>query len=444
MKHQILIVDDEPQMLAGMKAILERAGYGVSTAGSGIEAVARLKERQVQVELVVTDLKMPRFNGLDLIRHIRQNHPLCRVVLITAYGTVESAVQAMKLGAFDYLLKPFNAELLLGVVERALSGCRGGSGEREIVTTEPSMMRLLQVAAQAARTDATILVEAESGTGKELLARYIHRSSARTDGPFVAVNCAALPDNLLESELMGHEKGAFTGAETEKPGKFELANGGTILLDEIGEMAPLLQAKILRVLQEKEVDRIGGTRPIPVNVRVIATTNKNLAQMVEEGKFRQDLYFRLNVIPLRIPPLRERPGDLPALVEHFVARYASGSVGESLPKVRPEDMRRLASYRWPGNVRELENLVHRSVVLSVGGELDLAGFLGPEPVTAHESVARAVPVAAGQSIWDMEKNLINTTLESTGGNRTEAARMLQISVRTLRNKLKQMELQSAG
>ncbi len=440
MKQRILIVDDEPQMLAGMRDVLEHSGYGVETAASGIEAAGRLRETRVPFDLVVTDMKMPRFSGLDLIRQLRRDHPATDSVLITAYGTVESAVAAMKMGASDYLMKPFNAELLLDVVRRTL----GQTGERrkgrEIISANPIMHKLMKTAGQAARTDATILIEAESGTGKELLARFIHESSSRKSGPFVAVNCAALPDNLLESELMGHDKGAFTGADCEKPGKFELADGGAILLDEIGEMAPLLQAKILRVLQEKEVDRIGGTRPVPVNVRVIATTNRDLKAMVSEGKFRQDLYFRLNVIPLRVPPLRERKDDIALLVDHFMDKYAAEGLEGKPPRLRSGQLEQLKAYDWPGNVRELENAVHRAVVLSVDGELDFDDIL---PSPSGETTVKTLSADGVVSLRDMEHRLIRETLEMTGGNRLQAAKSLQISVRTLRNKLHEMEAATA-
>lgn len=440
MSRHILLVDDEPQMLAGMKEILLRAGFRISAAASGIEAAARLKEVEIPYDLVITDLKMPRFNGLDLIRQIQQNHPLTRVILITAYGTVDSAVEAMKMGAVDYLLKPFNSDMLLSAVNKALgTGSNEQVEEREIITQNEKMLRLMNVAAQAARTDATILIEAESGTGKELLARFIHSRSPRKSAPFIAVNCAALPDNLLESELMGHEKGAFTGAASAKPGKFELAHGGTILLDEIGEMAPLLQAKILRVLQEKEIDRIGGVQPIPVNVRVIATTNRNLARMVEQGEFRQDLFFRLNVIPLRIPPLRERMDDIPSLAEYFLNKYSPDPDTDTRKVLAGPVLNRLRQLEWPGNVRELENVIHRAVVL--GGVDEVA--LG-EPVHPKGNGTAAEPsLPAGLTLREMEQKLITSTLEKTGGNRAQAARMLQISVRTLRNKLKEMELSSA-
>jgi two-component system response regulator FlrC len=291
---------------------------------------------------------------------------------------------------------------------------------------------LLASAAQAAKTQATVLVQAESGTGKELLARWIHQHSSTSKGPFVAVNCAALPDSLLESELFGYEKGAFTGAVNFKPGKFELAQNGTILLDEIGEMAPILQAKLLRVLQEHEVDRVGGKKPIPIQVRVVATTNKDLRKLISRGQFREDLYFRLNVVPMRIPPLRERKDDIPSLVRHFMKKYGN----ESDPQVDPATVELLARYGWPGNVRELENMVQRSYALR--GRLKIsAADLFEQTIETPE----AAPVQAGHSVSEMERKLIMATLDQTSGNRTHAAKLLGISLRTLRNKLREYRVE---
>jgi two-component system response regulator FlrC len=297
------------------------------------------------------------------------------------------------------------------------------------------MLSILDQAAQAAKTNATILVQAESGTGKELLARWIHKNSSKHNGPFVAVNCAALPENLLESELFGYEKGAFTGATNFKPGKFELAQNGTILLDEIGEMAPLLQAKLLRVLQEQEVDRVGGRRPIPINVRVIATTNKDLRKLIARGQFREDLYFRLNVVPLRVPPLRDRKDDIAVLAAHFMKKYG-GSVDGSIDT---ETLELLERYGWPGNVRELENVIHRSFALR--GRLKVL----PADLFDHSiETPETDPTQAGQSVGEMERKLIMSTLEQTNGNRTHAAKLLGISLRTLRNKLREYRVEEAA
>jgi len=302
----------------------------------------------------------------------------------------------------------------------------------EIITQNPLMLSLLDQAAQAEKTQATILVQAESGTGKELLARWIHRNSLNHNGPFVAVNCAALPENLLESELFGYEKGAFTGANGFKPGKFELAQNGTILLDEIGEMAPLLQAKLLRVLQEQEVDRVGGKRPIPIKVRVIATTNKDLRKLIARGQFREDLFFRLNVVPLRIPPLRDRKDDIAVLTQYFMKKF--GGIADA--QVDNETVELLDRYGWPGNVRELENIIHRAYALR--GRLKITpADLFDQSVDTPESTA----LQAGHSVSEMERKLIMTTLEQTNGNRTHAARLLGISLRTLRNKLREYRVE---
>jgi two-component system response regulator FlrC len=332
-------------------------------------------------------------------------------------------------------MKPFSHEDL----DRVLSHLRRKPAQKnpadgEIITENAEMQMFLKRAAKVAQTKATILVQAESGTGKELLARWIHRNSANASGPFVAVNCAALPDNLLESELFGHEKGAFTGAVTLKPGKFELAQHGTILLDEIGEMAPLLQAKLLRVLQEQEVDRIGGRRPIPLHVRVIATTNKDLRRLIARGQFREDLYFRLNVVPMRIPPLRERKDDIPILVRHFAAKFG----GDDVPAADQETLDMLYRYAWPGNVRELENVIHRCLALR--GRLKLSPMdLFEQGIETPESAG----MEAGHSVSEMERKLILTTLDQTNGNRTHASKLLGISLRTLRNKLREYRLEEA-
>jgi DNA-binding NtrC family response regulator len=469
LNHDVLIVDDEPQMLIAMNETIRREGYSISTAGSGIEALAKLKESQFR--LVITDLRMPRITGLDLLREVKSASPRTQVVLVTAHGTVSNAVEAMKLGAFDYLLKPFSAGDLQGIVRRAIQKnesfltVRKARHSFPIITQDPDMLAMLELAEQAAKGKATVLLQAESGTGKELIARSIHQSSPRSEAQFVAVNCAALPDNLLESELFGHEKGAFTGAIAQKPGKFELAHGGTLLLDEIGEMAPLLQAKLLRVLQEKEVDRIGGKHPIPVDVRVIATTNKNLKNLIQAGSFREDLYFRLNVIPLTIPPLRNRRGDIPLLASHFCEKYGLDSRGQKM-ELAPQTLELLMKYDWPGNIRELENVVQRAAALAKnftiypqdlflplisyrsserdGGDHETCGTVhGIEATSDGESdtpISEKIQLKAGFSVSEMEKRLIQLTLEETGGNRTRAAQLLGISLRTLRNKLREYRM----
>ncbi len=435
MQEEVLVVDDEPQMLIAIHETLRRRGYAITTAGSAREALCRLRERYYH--LVITDMRMPEMNGLELLKKVKASMPHTPVVLLTAYGTIQNAVDAMRQGAFDYLLKPFSAESLESVVRRALDTMpeRDTGASYEIVTQDPSFSLLLDRARQAAASPATVLVEAESGTGKELVARMIHQQSPRASGPFVAVNCAALPENLLESELFGFEKGAFTGASTSKPGKFELAHRGTLLLDEIGEMAPLLQAKLLRVLQEREVDRIGGKEPVRIDVRMIATTNRDLELLVREGGFREDLYYRLNVIRLHIPPLRERIGDVPLLVDFFCRRYAR-AFGNPGIACSASALDALCRRPWPGNVRELENTIQRAVALAKGPVIELEDLFA-----AGANVTAEAAPAAGITVREMERQLIQKTLASTGGNRTQAARMLGISLRTLRNKLNEFGLQ---
>jgi two-component system response regulator FlrC len=443
MQEELLVVDDEPQMLIAIQETLRRGGYAVTTAGSGMEAMCRLKERYFQ--LVITDMRMPEVDGLDLLKRVKKVAPLTPVVLLTAYGTIQNAVDAMKLGAFDYLLKPFSAESLEAVVRRALGSVAGTAlrVSHDIVTQDPEFGRVLGRASQAASSTATILIESESGTGKELLARMIHRDSPRSSGPFVAVNCAALPENLLESELFGFEKGSFTGAASSKPGKFELANHGTLLLDEIGEMAPILQAKLLRVLQEKEVDRIGGKDPVKIDVRVIATTNRDLGSLVREGKFREDLYYRLNVVCLSIPPLRRRVGDIPLLADFFCRRYAK-EFGRDETRCSAEALNLLLRQSWPGNVRELENTIQRAVALCAGPEIepeDLRLVQRQEACDPPPAAGEVDAFSHGTTVREMERLLIQKTLRDTLGNRTRAAKLLGISLRTLRNKLNEFGLQ---
>jgi DNA-binding NtrC family response regulator len=431
---RLLIVDDDIQMLAALEAALRRKGHQVETASNGIEAASILDN--ITVHAVLTDLKMPGMDGLELLQHIRSTNPALPVVVLSAFGTVPMAVEAIKAGANDFLVKPFSQDSLDEVLERLAQWRPTSSGwgaeSTELITENPAMRAMLASAAQAAKTQATVLVQAESGTGKELLARWIHQNSANAKGPFVAVNCAALPDSLLESELFGYEKGAFTGANNFKPGKFELAQNGTILLDEIGEMAPILQAKLLRVLQEHEVDRVGGKKPVPIHVRVIATTNKDLRKLIARGQFREDLYFRLNVVPMRILPLRERKDDIPALLRYFAKRYG----GDANFQIDEETIELLGRYGWPGNVRELENLVQRSFALR--------GKLKITPSDLFEQTVEnpeASPLQAGHSVSEMERKLIMATLDQTSGNRTHASKLLGISLRTLRNKLREYRVE---
>jgi DNA-binding NtrC family response regulator len=454
-RKPILVVDDEPSMRMALFETLSRSGHAVTLAQSGLEAIARFKEDNFH--LVITDVKMPHMDGIEVLREIKKQNSETPVVMITGYGTVENAVEAMKEGAFDYILKPFSVEVLEEIVHKALNGnLEDGKVEPEctthkIITADEKMLKLLELARHVARSKATVLIQGESGTGKELLARYIHTHSPRRDKPFVAVNCAALPEGLLESELFGHEKGSFTGAISRRLGKFELANHGTLLLDEISEMNFSLQAKLLRVLQESEIDRIGGKLPVSIDARIITTTNRDLEEMVNNGQFREDVFFRLNVIPLRVPPLRERPDDIEPLANHFLEKYGSGSTQygrknnkKGVMRISEKALQLLKQRTWKGNVRELENIIERGVLLVQGNiltpsDLSLDGCpnayggkaRGPESCPI-EPVSQGGPVS---SLKDMEKELIVRALRKTRGNRTHAARILGISVRTLRNKL---------
>jgi DNA-binding NtrC family response regulator len=442
MQEELLVVDDEPLNLIAINETLRRCGYSITTAGSGVEALRRLKEKYYR--LVITDMRMPEVSGLDLLRKVKNLTPQTPVILLTAHGTIQNAVDAMRDGAYDYLLKPFSSESLESVVRKALGSAPGKNekGSHAIITQDPGFSRTIEQASQAAGSLATILIEAGSGTGKELLARMIHSKSPRCSGSFVAVNCAALPENLLESELFGFEKGSFTGAIASKPGKFELASKGTLLLDEIGEMAPILQAKLLRVLQEKEVDRIGGKDPVEIDVRVIATTNRDLQALVRSGHFREDLYYRLNVVCLTIPPLRQRRNDIPLLTDFFCKRYGKASGRDGIV-ISPEALDKLNRHDWPGNVRELENAIQRAVALCAGSTIqpeDLVLSEAQMQPTFHPQSAE-LGLSAGVTMREMERQLISRTLEDAGGNRTSTAKRLGISLRTLRNKLNEFGLQ---
>ncbi len=440
--ERILIVDDDPSMRAALMETIRRLGFAVQGAADGIEAMERLA--RFNPWLVLTDLKMPRLNGLELIKEIKMRSPHVTIVLMTAYGTVETAVEAMKHGASEYLLKPFSMDLLERVIGNLKTGREEGvspapsaqtGDNRAILTQDPGMARLLSTVESVAASRATVLIQGESGTGKELLARFIHSRSPRAHRPFIAVNCAALPDGLLESELFGHERGAFTGALIRKIGRFEMAHTGTLMLDEISEMNLNLQAKLLRVLQEREVDRVGGRDPVPVNIRVIATTNRSLYREVEQGRFREDLYYRLNVFPIAVPPLRERPLDIPVLARHFVAQSATRN-GLTQPVISEQALTHLQRQPWKGNVRELENVMERAVLLA--GQ----GVILPDHCTIKREDEPVSPVgqakqAANGSLWEMERELIFKTLARVKDNRTHAAKELGISIRTLRNKLRE-------
>lgn len=447
---KILIVDDESEMRIALNTALKRGGYQLESAENGNDALEKMEDEQF--DLVITDVRMPKMNGLELLRAIKQRSNHTKVIMMTAYGDIDNAVETMKSGAFDYLLKPFSAEILGASVNRALmsgndsyqpstppaSPAKQMSSEKRIITANKEMQRLLEFSEKIAYSKSTVLIMGETGTGKEMFARYIHQCSPRADKPFYAVNCAALPEGLLETEMFGHEKGAFTGAVTRKEGKFELAHKGTLLLDEVTEMSLPLQAKLLRALQEHEIDKVGGREPIPVDVRVIATTNCDVKKMIQNNEFREDLYFRLNVIPLKLPPLRERKEDIAFLAEYFMKRHCKEN-HKSITSIADETLLILKKYRWRGNVRELENIMERAVLLCQGSTILPVDLFMEEDSEETQNTASPLFKFRG-TIHDMEKELILQTLEETNGNKTKAADILGISIRTLRNKLTEYQI----
>lgn len=450
-KPLILLIDDDDSLRRVMEYGLVEAGYRVHAAKSGEDGMALFEKEAPAV--VLTDITMPGMSGMDVLKKVRGHDPGIPVILITAYGTIESAVSAMKEGAFDYITKPVSRDELRLTIEKALTMQRLVRENRElraeikdrynfgnIIGTSGKMRALLELAGRVSQSDATVLITGESGTGKELLARGIHHNSRRADGPFVAVNCAAIPETLIESELFGHMKGSFTNAVRDKEGRFEQADGGTIFLDEIAELRTDLQAKLLRVLQQREVDRIGGTEPIPVNVRVIAATNRNIERSVNEGSFREDLYYRLSVITLHMPPLRERKEDIPLLAAHFLRKFdPTGRVG-----IEQEAMDMLTSYGWPGNVRELENVIERASVLRRGDTITASEL--PEKLTKKrhgvDGIILNLP-EEGLSLEGLEKELIIKALEKFNGNQTRAADYLGISRPTLIYRMEKYGLKKA-
>lgn len=438
----VLIVEDDPGLREALCDTLELAGYTVVAATDG-PAALELMERS-PIGMVVSDVQMPDMDGYGLLKRIRSRHPDLPVVLMTAYGTVQKAVAAMRCGASDYLTKPFAADVLVDMVNRYLPAVQDEAAG--MVAEDRRSRELLSVANRVARTDATVMIAGESGTGKEVLARHIHDRSQRAKGPFVAINCAAIPENMLEAMLFGYEKGAFTGAYQSHAGKFEQAQGGTLLLDEISEMDLALQAKLLRVLQEREVERLGGRNVISLDVRVIATTNRTLRDEVAAGRFREDLFYRLNVLPLRIAPLRERPRDILPIAQRLIERHCPP--GRPVPTLCPDAEQRLLSHPWPGNVRELENVLQRAIILMsgdcietadlhfevCGGELSIAATPWNGPAQAPESGAEGLD----RDLRSREQELILEALAAGNGSRKTAAERLGISPRTLRYKLARM------
>ncbi|MDX9687275.1 sigma-54-dependent transcriptional regulator [Halopseudomonas formosensis] len=449
-KSRILLVEDDRALREALADTLALGGYDYLEAADG-EAALTLLQRE-SVAMVVSDVNMPGMDGHALLRTLRERFPQLPVLLMTAYGTVQNAVVAMRDGAVDYLVKPFEPQALLDLVaQHALGRLRAGTDGP--VAVDPASQQLLYLAQRVAASDSTVLISGESGTGKEVLARYIHQHSPRADQPFIAINCAAIPENMLEATLFGHEKGAFTGAVAAQPGKFEQANGGTLLLDEISEMPLALQAKLLRVLQEREVERVGGRRLIELDIRILATTNRDMQAEVAAGRFREDLYYRLGVFPLQWTPLRERPGDILPIAERLLARHA-GKMNQGPVRLAEDACQALRQHNWPGNVRELDNAIQRALILQQGGVIRAADLcLGPMPglgLTAN-SISMAAPVqpavnmpppvstgALGQDVKQREFQLIIDVLRAERGRRKEAAERLGISPRTLRYKLAQM------
>ena len=431
----LLVVEDDDALRDALLLTLEAAGHSPLGAAGGAQALDLIA--RTRFDMVISDLRMAPMDGLTLLAEIRARAPRLPVLLMTAFGDVDRAVAAMRGGACDFMLKPFEPKALLEQIARYATAprCEG------MVVEDPGSREILLLAARVAKTDATILMTGESGTGKELFARYIHDQSARAKGPFIAINCAAIPENLLEATLFGHEKGAYTGAQAAQAGKFEQANGGTLLLDEISEMPLALQAKLLRVLQEREVERVGGKRPVPLDIRVLATSNRDMAQRVREGAFREDLYYRLNVFPLQIPPLRERAGDIVPLARHFLALHGGRMQRPARLAAAAEAI--LAGYAWPGNVRELENIIQRALVLAPGQTIEAAHLMfagGSLPAPAASSSPSSLSPETAEtpgSMKDLERQHILETLLAVGGSRIKAVEILGISERTLRYKLKQ-------
>ena len=466
-KKQVLIVDDEPNLRKILAAQLSRDGYEVMLAEDGEQGLSMLREHHI--DLVVTDLKMPKVDGMTLLREALKETPDLPIVMITAHGTVDTAVEALKLGAFDYLTKPFDKDEVRQVVAKALKtralaqeeattepiGATKDPGARfGIIGSSPGLTDLYAVLERVADTPTTVLITGESGTGKELVARALHEHSTRKDKPFIKVNCAAIPKELIESELFGYERGAFTGAVSSKPGRFELANGGTLFLDEVGEIPVEMQVKLLRALQESEFERVGGIKTIHVDVRLVAATNRDLKKLIAANAFREDLFYRLNVVSIRLPALRERETDIPLLVEHFLAKF-NERLKKQVVGVEPEAADILSAYGWPGNIRELENVMERSVLFCDAQKLrvedlpgELRGSAGSVAPPTSDAAGSDMPLSSEGGLKEhvkvamsrLERDLVSRALKQTSGNVTHAARLLKISRKGLQLKMKELGL----
>lgn len=441
--EKIMVVDDDTLGREYLCETLKRNGHAVVAASDGLQAIAKLTKERCDV--IFLDMKMPGMCGMDVLEKVKSIHPETTVILMTAYGTIETAVESMKKGAYDYVIKPFSpdqVELLISrinerqklIVENRYWRSNANIDEKcnPVFSKNSKMSHIYEQVKKIAQSKASVLIQGKSGTGKELIARAIHLYSPRAEKPFIRVNCAALAETLLESELFGHERGAYTGAVSRHAGRFELANEGTLLLDEISEISPNIQAKLLRVLEEEEFERVGGEKTIKIDVRIVATTNRNLMKEVLEGRFREDLFYRLNVVPIYLPPLRERSEDIPLLVDYYLKKYSIEN-NAMVKAISDEAMDYLCQYDWPGNVRELRNAIHRAVVMGSDEvlELEQINYLFSYKQEASSEGAHS----PGMAIEDVEKDLIYSTLEKTSGNKTKAAELLKITTRTLRNKL---------
>jgi len=441
--NTLLIVDDEKSNVESLSRIFDREGFRVLKANNGREGLDLL--RQEKVDIVVSDMMMPHMDGLELLKAAKTISPRTEVIMITAYGSIERAVEAMRLGAYDFITKPLKRREITKVVEKALEKVsliqenrvlrkriKDLEAPRLIIGQSSALRRTLEIVEQAAPTSATVLIQGESGTGKELIARELHRQSNRAEKPFIAVNCAAIPETLIDSELFGYEKGAFTNAYQAKPGRFEIASGGTLFLDEIGELPPTVQVKLLRVLQERQIERLGGTQSTPIDIRLLTATLRNLEEEVKAGRFREDLFYRLHVIEIHVPPLRERPEDIPLLAQYFLDKYAEKNGKPSL-QIPSETMELLQKFHWPGNVRQLENVMERAIVLSPGPKLQPADL--PSNIHQSKTDGNFFVIPFGTPLEEIERHVISETLRRTEGDKKLTAQLLGIATRTVYRKL---------
>lgn len=458
---QVLVADDEDNLRRVLKAQLQHDGYEVHCVGDGQAVLDAMSEHHIDV--LITDLRMPKLDGMQVLKAVSERHPDVPVIMITAHGTVDTAVEALKLGAFDYVTKPFDRAEFRTVVSKAartselsqkhVSGDPKERGRYRIIGQSPPMRGVYDVIEKVADTPSTVLITGESGTGKELIARALHQNSSRRGRPFVSVNCAAIPPDLLESELLGYERGAFTGAVTSKPGRFELADGGTLFLDEIAEIPVSMQVKLLRALQEQQFERVGGIKTICVDIRLVAATNRDLKARIADGEFREDLYYRLNVVHVHLPPLRERPSDIPLLVEHFVRKF-NAKLGREVTGFEDEAMQKLLRYGWPGNIRELENVVERCMIFAEDGDVGIQ-HLSAEIRESEEDFEQSLLAGIGgtpgqtglkeavrEATLKLEREFIGRALDQTGGNVTHTARLLKISRKSLQTKMKELGLRN--